>query len=175
MVELMRLFFLSGNALWGLRNMSSEHVEVREVMAALLPHIERSSALLSGQNFGNALYAFNRMSDAFEEVRAILAALAFKLFRSSAELSGLDIGMALFGMRGMDASSTPEVQVLLGILLHKIRSGNHTLQLSELSLAIVGLLGSSPWIKDDFIRVLASRTAGMTLLTANDTPEDDPS
>jgi hypothetical protein len=156
-----------GNALWGLRNMSTDHTEVRKILAVLAPHIRRSQADLTGQNLGNALYALNRMSDVFDEVREVLGALAFKLLRSTHELSGLDIGMALFGLRGMDAS-TPEVQVILGILLHKIKTSRSELQLSDLSLAIVGLLSSSNWIKDDFLKVLAARTTGMSLKVIGD-------
>ena len=66
-----------------------------------------------------------------------------------------------------------EVQAILGILLHKIKTSSCTLQLSDLSLAIVGILGSSSWIKDDFIRVLASRTTGMILTVLSGTVDDE--
>lgn len=151
-----------GNSLWGLRNMSSDHQEVRDTLAALLPHVRASNAMMSGQNIGNALYSFNKMTDSYDEVRDMLRVLAFKLLHSTQSLSGLDVGMALFGLQNMD-TSTPEVQAILGILLHKIRSSSMVLQLSDLSLAIVGILRSSTWIKDDFMRVLATRTAGMNI------------
>lgn len=151
-----------GNALWGLRNMTSDYAEVREILAALLPHIRASTAVMSGQNIGNALYALNRMTDSYDEVRNILNVLAFKLLHSTESLSGLDVGMALFGLQNMETSTT-EVQAILGILLHKIRTSNMVLQLSDLSLAIVGILRSSNWIKDDFLKILASRTKGMNI------------
>ena len=96
------------------------------------------------------------------EVRNILNVLAFKLLHSTESLSGLDVGMALFGLQNMETSTT-EVQAILGILLHKIRTSNMVLQLSDLSLAIVGILRSSNWIKDDFLKILASRTKGMNI------------
>ena len=65
------------------------------------------------------------------------------------------------------------MQAILGILLHKIKTSSCTLQLSDLSLAIVGILGSSSWIKDDFIRVLASRTTGMILTVLSGTVDDE--
>ena len=65
------------------------------------------------------------------------------------------------------------MQAILGILLHKIKTSSCTLQLSDLSLAIVGILGSSSWIKDDFIRVLASRTTGMNLTVLCGTVDDE--
>lgn len=178
-----------GNSLWGLRNMSAECTQVRRMLRCLIPHFQHSSVEMSGQNLGNALYALNRMSDAHIEVRQMLAVLAFKLIQSNYELSGLDIGMALFGLRNMRKEtsgasiflflslrmhefmytlSCVEVQVILGILLHKIKTSKSTLQLSDLSLAIVGLLGSASWIKDDFMKVLASRTPGMSIQLVDD-------
>ena len=100
-----------GNALWGLRNTTSEHEEVREALAALAVKISQSNAELNGQNIGNALYSLHSMDGEAIEVRAVLNALAHKIVLSKQPLSGLDIGMSLFGLRSMDAE-IPEVRLL---------------------------------------------------------------
>jgi len=153
-----------GNALWGLRNMTSEHVEVRQALAALADRIKSSPAEMNGQNIGNALYSMHAMDDGKEEVRQVLAALALKLVQSTKPLSGLDLGMSLYGLRSMD-SNTPEVRVLLGILVHKIRqTESMQLQHRDLSLAIMSVLKTTEWIegdewiRDDLMAVLASKT-----------------
>lgn len=97
-----------GNALWGLRNTTSEHEEVREALAALAVKISQSNAELNGQNIGNALYSLHSMDGEAFEVRAVLNSLAHKIVLSKQPLSGLDIGMSLFGLRSMDAE-IPEV------------------------------------------------------------------
>ena len=100
-----------GNALWGLRNTTSEYEEVREALAALAVKISQSNAELNGQNIGNALYSLHSMDGEALEVRAVLNALAHKIVLSKQPLSGLDIGMSLFGLRSMDAE-IPEVRLL---------------------------------------------------------------
>ena len=97
-----------GNALWGLRNTTSEHEEVREALAALSVKISQSNAELNGQNIGNALYSLHSMDGEAAEVRAVLGCLAHKIVVSKQPLSGLDIGMSLFGLRSMNAE-IPEV------------------------------------------------------------------
>lgn len=72
--------------------------------------------------------------------------------------------MALYGLKMKDHSS-PEVRVILGSLIYKIKTAKSMIfQLRELSLAIIGILQASPWIKDDFLRVLAEKTPGMKML-----------
>jgi hypothetical protein len=99
-----------GNALWGLRNTTSEHEEVREALAALSVKISQSTAELNGQNIGNALYSLHSMDGEASEVRAVLGSLAHKIVLSKQPLSGLDIGMSLFGLRSMNAE-IPEVRI----------------------------------------------------------------
>jgi hypothetical protein len=99
-----------GNALWGLRNTTSEHEEVREALAALSVKISQSTAELNGQNIGNALYSLHSMDGEASEVRAVLGSLAHKIVVSKQPLSGLDIGMSLFGLRSMNAE-IPEVRI----------------------------------------------------------------
>ncbi|KAJ1428055.1 hypothetical protein B484DRAFT_71283 [Ochromonadaceae sp. CCMP2298] len=150
-----------GNALWGLRNMtthSAHNAEVLALLVALTPHVRRARSL-NGQNIGNALYALHAMDTALPEVQGLLGALAHQVVQyciSPGQLSSLDIGMALYGMRNMD-STLPEVRVILGALLVKIRQSKGQLRTREVSMAIVGVLQTSPWIKEDYLRVLSSK------------------
>lgn len=154
-------FYMSGqnigNALWGLRNMTSSHSEVRQVLSSLAKKIRESNAIMNGQNIGNSLYALHAMDDSYDEVREILSSLAYKIVISDKQLSSLDIGMALFGLKNKDHES-PEVRVILGALIHKIRNSSMKLELQDLSLAIVGILNSASWIREDFLNVLATKS-----------------
>jgi len=42
--------------------------------------------------------------------------------------------------------------------LHKIKRSNIQLQLKDLSMAIIGVLQTSDWIRDDYLNVLATKT-----------------
>ena len=146
--------------------------EVVLAVEALTERIAESSAQMSGQNIGNAFYALHGMSSTHPVVRRLLAALALKLVASTGELSGLDVGMTLYGLRRMD-STLPEVRVVLGALLHKIRTSPVELQLRDLSMAIVGTLSVTPWVRDDYLRVLSSKLSGMRYLGDGDLEPDD--
>lgn len=102
------------------------------------------------------------MSDQVAEVKEVLSSLAYKIVSSDLPISALDVGMALYGLRSKDHSSA-EIRVILGALIHKIRHSKVEFQLDDLSMAIVGILNASPWIRDDFLSVLASKTPGMHL------------
>eukprot|EP01036_Dinobryon_divergens_P029292 gene29292-38364_t len=179
-----------GNALWGFKSMDSKSVEVQSALSALSEKIRESTAMMDGQNFGNALYALHGMAPEMNDedkdddstrdgtptdaVRVVLSALAHKLVASNKTFSGLDVGMSLYGLRHMQHSS-PEVRVILGALVHKIRHSSADakieMKLQELSMSIVGVLNAAPWIRDDFLSVLSSKVQGLTYLEEPTTPE----
>ena len=68
-----------GNALYGLQKYSSDAPEVRALLAALAPKVERCPEALSALNVGNALNGLKGCSSDAPEVRAVLAALAPKV------------------------------------------------------------------------------------------------
>jgi hypothetical protein len=80
--------------------------------------------------------------------------------------------MSLYGIRNMQHSST-EVRVILGALLYKIKNSDPNLQfrLRELSMAIVGVLNSSPWIRDEFLSTISQKTPGIVYLDGCDDEE----
>ena len=152
-----------GNALWGFKNMNSNTPQSRRLLGLLAKEIKKSKQQLNGQNIGNALYGLNGMSSDHPEVREMLQALAYKVVQSSASLRGIDVGMALYGLRSMDPQ-LPEVRVLLGTLLHKVRSQKYMeIETEALSLAMMGVINSSTWIRDDFLSVLASRAKSIEI------------
>ena len=156
-----------GNALYGMKSMSSNSKEVRGMLSAIASLLKTSSAEMNGQNIGNALYGLQRMDENQVEVKLILSALAHQIMTTTSKLSGLDIGMSLYGLRAMASSksSGPEVTVLFGLLIHRIKMDpTLELKLGELSLAIIGVLRTSPWIRDDFLSTLASKTRGMEFI-----------
>ena len=102
--------------------------------------MKASNVVMSGQNIANSLYALQGMNVEHEETRLILSALAHKLMTTSVAFTGLDIGMSLYGLRGMAAADVPEVTVILGLLVHKIKTSKEIqLEVGELSLAVIGV------------------------------------
>ena len=159
-----------GNALYGMKSMNSNIEEVRKMLLCIGNLLKESNAEMNGQNLGNALYGMQGMNENQGEVKLVLSALAHKMMTTTSKLSGLDVGMSLYGLRSMagNSSNSPEVTVLLGLLIHKIKiDPTLTLKLGELSLAIIGVLRTCPWIRDDFLASLASKTKGMEYITGS--------
>ena len=148
--------------------MTSEHVEVRLALSVLARKIKQTSAEMNGQNLANAIYGLHAMDIRHEEVRAVFSSLAHKLVATTKQLSGLDVAMTLFGLRSF-SSESPEIRVILGALVYKIKNNaDLELQMADLTMAIVGVLQTTPWIRDDFLAVLAEKTPGMTYLKPSD-------
>ena len=156
-----------GNALYGMKSMSSNSEEVRHLLSSIAHLMKTSNANMSGQNLGNALYGIQRMDETHDEVKLILSALAHQLMTTPSKLSGLDIGMSLYGLRSMAGNkNSSQVTILFGLLINKIKMDpTLELKLGELSLAIIGVLKTSPWIRDDFLSTLASKTKDMGFVT----------
>ena len=144
--------------------MTSEHIEVRETLSALSKKIQASNSQMNGQNIGNALYSLHSMDDSYVEIKELLSVLAHKIVFTTQPLMALDIAMALYGLKNKDSNS-PEVRVILGSLIYKIKTAEKIeFPLRELSMSIIGILKASPWIRDDFLRLLAAKTPGMTFI-----------
>jgi hypothetical protein len=84
--------------LFGLRSMSSNSIEVCELLNALIPKVQSCREELNAQAVGNALYGLHGMSSHHPEVRAIISALAFKV-QSCRELDAQAVGNALNGLK----------------------------------------------------------------------------
>jgi hypothetical protein len=111
------------NCMSGLRNMSSDHVEVRQLLAALTVLIFRASksVTLSGKSLAGCLLGLQRMSDAHQEVRAVIQVIGWMVSDSpKLVVNGEELANILFGMQGLD-SGRKEVQRLVGDVAARIR------------------------------------------------------
>ena len=114
-----------GNALYGMKSMSSNSEEVRHLLSSIAHLMKTSNANMNGQNLGNALYGIQRMDETHDEVKLILSALAHQLMTTPSKLSGLDIGMSLYGLRSMAGNkNSSQVTILFGLLINKIKMEN---------------------------------------------------
>ena len=67
-----------GYGLYGLQNMSSDSVEVRELLVVLTDKIRKSEAELNAEQIGYGLYGLQNMSSNSVEVRELLVVLINK-------------------------------------------------------------------------------------------------
>ena len=91
----------ASNALYGLKCMSSECVEVRQLIFALATKVAGSNTELVAQAVGNALYGCQMMTSDHEEVRYLLQVLSVKVNQCTELLEAQNVGNALYGLRGM--------------------------------------------------------------------------
>jgi hypothetical protein len=91
----------ASNALYGLKCMSSECVEVRQLIFALATKVAGSNTELVAQAVGNALYGCQMMTSDHEEVRYLLQVLSVKINQCTELLEAQNVGNALYGLRGM--------------------------------------------------------------------------
>lgn len=105
-------------ALFGLRQMTSEFEEVRELLALLVNKIA-PTCRLDSQAVGNAMIGLRTMKSEWPEVRAVLRILAEKIGTCPQILSPQAVSMALFGLQGM-SSREEEVRRVLAALEPKV-------------------------------------------------------
>jgi hypothetical protein len=86
-----------GNGLYGLQRLSSGHVEVRNLLASLVPRVKSCKEDLKAQEVGNALYGLQGMSSYAPEVRELLIALLPRV-KSCKDLDAQAVGNALYGL-----------------------------------------------------------------------------
>ena len=127
-----------GNALYGLRYMNSDCVEVKEILEALSPLIEKSPEIMNGQALGNSLYGLQGMHSKEPEVRNLLRILAKKIMDTSHKLKAQEIGNSLYGMKRM-SSDVPEVRMIIDALVPKIRSSPEKLDSQAIGNSFYGM------------------------------------
>jgi hypothetical protein len=87
-----------GNALYGLKGMSSDCTEVCDLLSALTIKVSSCKEDLDAQAVGNALYGLQGMSSDCSEVRNMISALSLKVHSCKEDLSAQAVGNALCGM-----------------------------------------------------------------------------
>ena len=88
-----------GTALYGLQRLGDSK-EVRQLIVALTPKVQRCQDELKSQEVGNALYGLQRLGDS-KETRQLVAALTPKVQQCREELNSQAVGNALYGLQRM--------------------------------------------------------------------------
>eukprot|EP01041_Mallomonas_annulata_P008335 gene8335-17162_t len=127
-----------GNALYGLRYMSSDVSEVKDILNALSGRIFGSSARIefSAQNVGMALFGLQNMTTTTTETVTLLQALLPHI--RNAPVDHQAIGNALYGLQGM-SSTDPTVRDVITVLGTAINGYSGRLDAHEIANAFFGL------------------------------------
>eukprot|EP01034_Spumella_vulgaris_P026866 gene26866-33514_t len=132
----------ASNSLYGMKCMSSEIPEVREMVLALAGKVASSTSEFVAQAVGNALYGCQMMTSEHEEVRFLLHVIANKVTHCTELLEAQNVGNALYGMRGMN-SDYKEVRSVVAALTPKIATAREDLNGQALGNSLYGLQGMS--------------------------------
>ena len=130
-----------GSAFFGLRGISSDFEEARNLLSALLNKFdsEVDDIVMNPQEISNSLYGMQRMDCSRPEVADILGFLRDKLMTSQSRLfKAQEISNSLYGIRKM-SSSEPEVRNLICVLTEKMMQCNDTFSGQELGISLYGL------------------------------------
>lgn len=147
----------ASNALYGLKCLSSEIPEVRELVYALANKITTSTSDFVAQAVGNALYGMQMMSSEYEEVRFLLLVLSAKVSQCTELLEAQNVGNALYGLRGMN-SDYKEVRAVVASLTPKVAKAKEELNGQALGNSLYGLQSMSS--KESEVRLLLTVLAG---------------
>jgi hypothetical protein len=148
----------ASNALYGLKCLSSEIPEVRELVLALANKISLSSSAFVAQAVGNALYGLQMMTSEYEEVRFLLLVLSGKVSKCSDLLEAQNVGNALYGLRGM-TSDCKEVRTIISALTLKVASAKEDLNGQAVGNSLYGLqnMSSKEYEVRNLLTVLAAK------------------
>ena len=131
-----------GNGLYGMQNMSSDSLVVRELLTAVLPALRECKEAAIAQEIGASFFGLQNMSSSVPEVRSVLAALAIRTRECKDDFGGQEIGNALFGMLGM-SSDHAEVRSVLSALTVRIRQSQGDMRTLNVSNSLYGLQSMS--------------------------------
>jgi hypothetical protein len=155
----------ASNALYGLKCMTSELPEVRELIYAIGTKLSATSTEFVAQAVGNALYGLQMMTSEYEEIRYILTVLAVKVSRCSELLEAQNVGNALYGLRNM-SSDYREVRTIIAALTPRIATAREDLNGQALGNSLYGLQSMSS--KESEVRFLLAVLATKVTRTWED-------
>lgn len=118
------------NAVYALQNMSSDYVEVRNVVAALTPKVCNCNEAFNACQVGNALYGLRGMKSQYLEVRLISPLL----------LKWKVVSNSLCGLQGID-NEHAEVCDIISALCIKVWNCEMFLGCLEIGISVYGLQG----------------------------------
>jgi hypothetical protein len=102
--------------LYGLKGLNPLHVEVRELIRALIPIVKNFRHTLDPQHMSGSLYGLQNMTCEYEEVRELLNALEVHIKQAPRFRNPINLGNSLYGLQEL-SSHDRSVQRVLGALV----------------------------------------------------------
>ena len=128
----------ASNALYGLKCMSSETPEVRDLLSALTNKLRFTRGEFNAQAIGNILYGCQNLTSDHREVRELIRVVTKKVIECTEPLEAQNVGNALYGLRGMN-SDYQEIRELIVALTPKVTSCREELNSQALGNSLYGL------------------------------------
>ena len=128
----------ASNALYGLKCMSSDTPEVRDLLSALADKLRHTRGEFNAQAIGNILYGCQNLKSEYREVRELIRVIAVRVNECTEPLEAQNVGNALYGLRGM-SSDYAEIRDLIAILTPKVTSCREELNGQALGNSLYGL------------------------------------
>ena len=126
------------NSLYGLQKMSSDSVEVREVLLEMIPHIKAYKGTFTSQGIGNALYGLQKMSSDRVEVQNVLLSMIPHIKACKDIFTEQSIANSLYGLQKMSSDSV-EVRVVLQSMIPHIKACKAMFTSQGIGNALYGL------------------------------------
>ena len=128
----------ASNALYGLKCMSSDTPEVRDLLSALTDKLRHTTGEFNAQAIGNILYGCQNLKSEYREVRELFRIIAIRVSECTEPLEAQNVGNALYGLRGM-SSDYAEIRDLIAVLTPKVVSCREQLNGQALGNSLYGL------------------------------------
>ena len=144
--------------MYGLRNMSSKHEEVRHLLHVLTSKLETCYEPLNSQVISISLYGLGSMSSRHQEVLPILKVLSEKIKNTDASINSASLG-SIYGLNAIH-SDKAEVRHLVQVLSDKLHASmEEKFEPWQLASALFGLqtMSARPEEVRSLVRELATR------------------
>lgn len=129
---------LIGNVMYGLRKMSSHHIEVQRLLRFLISSLAKYDFVMSEKELSNAIYGLQSMSSKDMEVRSLINEFTKRMESNVYHFSPQGIANAIYGLKCCSNDSN-EVRLLLKQLLFQLKQSNITFKSQELANAFYGM------------------------------------
>jgi hypothetical protein len=128
----------ASRAFYGLKNMDSNHRDVRAVLTALEPAVKYPAVPFTAAGIAEGMYGLQCMDLRFSVVRDVLNAFATQIGECKEDFSSTHIARCLFGVQNM-GSGTFEMRRFLNALTKKICDSSHHLADRDFNDIFVGI------------------------------------
>ena len=127
-----------GNALYGLQDITSNVIGIKEICNILATKIDYYRGDLIGQDIGIGIYGLQGMSADSIEIKALIKVLANKINNSVTEFDAQALSNSLYGLQSM-SSDYSEVLLLVSALATKVSESKSDLIAQAIGSALYGL------------------------------------